>query len=99
MPPTTFLALSRALTAERLLDENLASEFHERIAAHYGNHLTELLNAFEARASSRDAEAVLKDILEGPKVEPTIMDHRHRVARAIVWVWYTGQFHTPFEVP
>src|SRR5712671_3001253 len=43
--------------------------------------------------------SALTEILEDSKSESTILDHRHRVARAIVWAWYTGQFHTPFELP
>ena len=99
MPSTPFLRLSSALTGERRLDEGLSHQFEARITVQYGPHLTELLKAFEGRLKSGEPEGAIKDVLEDSKADSTTLDHRHRVARAIVWAWYTGQFHTPFELP
>jgi Membrane bound FAD containing D-sorbitol dehydrogenase len=100
MPSTPFLKLSSALTGERRLDEELSQQFETRITVQYGPHLAELLTAFEKRLKSGvEPERAIKDVLEDAKVDSTILDQRHRVARAIVWAWYTGQFNTPFELP
>ena len=99
MASTLFQKLSSALTGERRLDEGLSHHFEERIAIQSGPHLTELLKAFEGRLKSGEPERAIKDVLEDSKVDLTTLDHRHRVARAIVWAWYTGQFQTPFELP
>ena len=90
MAPNTFVRLSAALTGESALDERLASDLEQRIKSHFSGELASLQAAFEAAGLPKDPEQAAKLALgenEG----------RHRIAREIIRVWYTGQFETRYE--
>ncbi|MEO7340577.1 MAG: sugar dehydrogenase complex small subunit [Luteolibacter sp.] len=86
---TEFFDLSIALTGEDSLDERMAEELRLRIVNHYKTELADLLGAFGAiptGSMSPDERATLS---------LGQVDSRHKVAREVIRVWYTGQFLTP----
>ena len=84
-----FLKLSCVLTGEKKLDGARGERFRVRLTVHYGDLLTSFVNAFKALPNSKESD--VRALLER---EPQY----NVVARAIVWVWYTGQFKTAYEL-
>lgn len=90
MAISDFLALSRVLTGEKTLDLKLGELYRNRLLVHYATTLEELESAFKPFATDKDAEKKLQALLQkSPKLGP--------IARAVLWVWYTGEFKTPYE--
>lgn len=92
MKPDTFTCISRVLTGEDSLDAGMAERLRDRLEAHFTIELSALIKDFEKLGGPAVTEAQLRTLLD---TEPK----HNLVARAIVWVWYTGQFATPYEVP
>jgi hypothetical protein len=85
---TPFVELSAALTGEARLDTKIAAELESRIGKHYKPELDELLASFLAIPSSVPPEERARQALADSEL-------RHKLAREIIRVWYTGQFQTP----
>jgi hypothetical protein len=99
MKSDTFLSLSSVLTGKNDLAAGRAAAFRLRLDAHFATDLSELLAAFEAHLKTRTPEDSLKDALSEAGTADKVLLQRHAVCRAIVWIWYTGQFVTPYELP
>ena len=99
MNDDAFFRLSKVLTGEKHLDASLGAEFLRRLQVHYGAEITELLSAFQSQPETMPPEQALQSILKEDPNNTKVVEQRHRLARAIIWIWYTGQFSTLFEMP
>jgi hypothetical protein len=80
-----FLGLSRVLTGEEVLDEDLAGEYEQRLAAAYPAELDALTAAFSSIAEDPEVSARLKELLDTDAVLAMM-------AREVIKVWFTSQF-------
>jgi hypothetical protein len=83
-----FLGLSRVLTGEEGLDEDIASQYFDRLHAAYPSELDALVAGFAAIAGGLGVAARLKELLDA---DPTLA----KIARQIITVWFTSQFTRP----
>ena len=90
MPSNAFHRFSCALTGESGLDERLSGELEQRIKSQFPEALADLLAAFSAPSTPADPDKAVPAALGDS-------EDRHRVAREILRVWYTGQFETLYE--
>jgi Membrane bound FAD containing D-sorbitol dehydrogenase len=86
--PSDFLALSRVLTGEEGLDEDLAGQYFDRLHAVYPSELDQLVAAFAGIPAEPGVAARLKELLDA---NPTLA----KIARQIITVWFTSQFTRP----
>ena len=92
MAPNSFERLSCVLTGEDSLNAEMAQKLRARLDAHFAVELAAFIQDFENLGGTGVTEAQLRVLLDN-------RPGHSRVARAIVWAWYTGQFMTPYEVP
>jgi hypothetical protein len=84
----TFLGLSRLLTGEEHLDEQLATEYHDRLHAQYPAPLDGLVQAFSEVSNDPDVSASLRQRLDAD-ASVAVM------ARETIKIWFTSQFTRP----
>jgi len=82
-----FLGLSRLLTGEEL-NEQLATEYHDRLHAQYPDQLAGLVQAYSEVAAEPDVAARLRERLDADPPLATM-------AKETIKIWFTSQFARP----
>ncbi|MCA1702360.1 MAG: hypothetical protein LC808_03460, partial [Actinobacteria bacterium] len=81
----TFVDLSRVLTGEEVLDEDLGREYEQRLQAAYPTELQALVDAFAPIAGD---PAVADRLRERLDADPSLA----KMARELIKIWFTSQF-------
>ncbi len=89
--PRGFLKLSQVLTGEKSLDGSLATSFFDRLKTQFGESLDTLIREFETVEKSTNPVVALQSVLDADQ-------SLARIARATLWIWYTGEFKPLNEV-